>query len=165
MHAHPVRIPRTGDLRCLPLPAPTSYRVNALAHDFMGDGSRPEVRTLESSWLWQRQAPQIAGTRYAHGVSVHARSSVTIDLNRRCTAFDAVAGVDDVSPGPGALRFSVYADGVPLWRSPMVRGGEPAVPLHVPLAGRKTLRLVTDPATPFGAAALADWAQSTITCR
>ncbi|QIK07975.1 sigma-70 family RNA polymerase sigma factor [Streptomyces sp. ID38640] len=148
-----------------PLPAPASYRVNALAHDFMGDGSRPEVRTLGSSWLWQRQAPQIAGTRYAHGVSVHARSSVTIDLNRRCTAFDAVAGVDDVSPGPGALRFSVYADGVRLWQSPVVRGREPAVPLHVPLAGRKTLRLVTDPATPFGAAALADWAQSTIICR
>ncbi|MGY5127876.1 sigma-70 family RNA polymerase sigma factor [Streptomyces nigrescens] len=148
-----------------PLPAPTSYRVNALAHDFMGDGRRPEVRTLGSSWLWQRQSPQIAGTTYPHGVSVHARSSVTIDLNRRCTAYDAVAGVDDVSPGLGGLRFSVYADGVRLWRSPVVRGGEPAVPLHVPLAGRKTLRLVTDPASPFGAAGLADWAQSTISCR
>ncbi|MGA5563850.1 sigma-70 family RNA polymerase sigma factor [Streptomyces platensis] len=148
-----------------PLPAPAAYRVNALAPDFLGDGSKPEVRTLASSWLWQRRSPQIAGTTYAHGVSVHGRSSVTIDLNRRCTAYDAVAGVDDLSAGPAAVRFSVYADGVPLWQSGAVRGGERAVPVHVPLTGRTTLRLVTDPANPVGAVALADWAQSTIMCR
>ncbi|WP_327225873.1 sigma-70 family RNA polymerase sigma factor [Streptomyces platensis] len=148
-----------------PLPAPAAYRVNGLALDFMGDGSKPEVRTLASSWLWQRQSPQIAGTTYAHGVSVHGRSSVTIDLNRRCTAYDAVAGVDDLSAGPAAVRFSVYADGVPLWQSGAVRGGDRAVPVHVPLTGRTTLRLVTDPANPVGAVALADWAQSTIMCR
>ncbi|MFJ5799684.1 sigma-70 family RNA polymerase sigma factor [Streptomyces decoyicus] len=148
-----------------PLPAPTAYRLNALDHDFMGDGSRPEVRTIGSSWLWQRQEPKIAGTRYAHGVSVHARSSVTVDLNRRCTAYDAVAGVDDLSLGQGAVRFSVYADGVRLWQSAVVRGGERAVPVHVPLAGRKTLRLVAEPASPVDAVALGDWAQSTISCR
>ncbi|USA02497.1 sigma-70 family RNA polymerase sigma factor [Streptomyces lydicamycinicus] len=148
-----------------PQPAPAAYRVNALAFDFMGDGSKPEVRTLASSWLWQRRSPQIAGTTYAHGVSVHGRSSVTIDLNRRCTAYDAVAGVDDLSAGPAAVRFSVYADGVRLWQSGTVHGGERAVPVHVPLTGRKTLRLVTDPANPVGAVALADWAQSTIMCR
>ncbi|GFE15158.1 hypothetical protein Sgleb_32050 [Streptomyces glebosus] len=148
-----------------PLPAPAAYRVNGLALDFMGDGSKPEVRTLGSSWLWQRRSPQIAGTTYAHGVSVHGRSSVTIDLNRRCTSYDAVAGVDDLSAGPAAVRFSVYADGVPLWQSGAVRGGDRAVPVHVPLTGRTTLRLVTDPANPVGAVALADWAQSTIMCR
>ncbi|MET7798198.1 sigma-70 family RNA polymerase sigma factor [Streptomyces decoyicus] len=148
-----------------PLPAPTAYRLNALDHDFMGDGSKPEVRTIGSSWLWQRQQPQIAGTTYAHGVSVHARSSVTVDLNRRCTAYDAVAGVDDLSLGLGAVRFSVYADGVRLWQSAVVRGGERAVPVHVPLAGRKTLRLVAEPASPVDAVALGDWAQSTISCR
>ncbi|BDH09154.1 sigma-70 family RNA polymerase sigma factor [Streptomyces hygroscopicus] len=148
-----------------PLPAPTAYRLNALDHDVMGDGSRPEVRTLGSSWLWQRQEPEIAGTTYAHGVSVHARSSVTVDLNRRCTAYDAVAGIDDLSLGRGAVRFSVYADGVRLWQSAVVRGGERAVPVHVPLAGRKTLRLVAEPASPVGSVALGDWAQSTISCR
>ncbi|WP_405409318.1 sigma-70 family RNA polymerase sigma factor [Streptomyces decoyicus] len=148
-----------------PLPAPTAYRLNALDHDFMGDGRKPEVRTIGSSWLWQRQEPKIAGTTYAHGVSVHARSSVTVDLNRRCTAYDAVAGIDDLSLGPGAVRFSVYADGVRLWQSAVVRGGERAVPVHVPLAGRKTLRLVAEPASPVDAVALGDWAQSTISCR
>ncbi|MGW1794190.1 sigma-70 family RNA polymerase sigma factor [Streptomyces tubercidicus] len=148
-----------------PQPAPAAYRVNALRYDFLGDGSGPEVRALDSSWLWQRQAPEIAGRTYAHGVSVHGQSSVTIDLNRQCTAYDAVAGMDDIGAGLGAVRFAVYADGVRLWQSAVVRGGEPAVPVHVPLTGRTTLRLVTDPETPFGTAALADWAQSTISCR
>lgn len=148
-----------------PQPAPAAYRVNALSYDFLGDGSGPEVRALDSSWLWQRQAPEIAGRTYAHGVSVYGQSSVTIDLNRQCTAYDAVVGVDDIGAGLGAVRFAVYADGVRLWQSAVVRGGEPAVPVHVPLTGRTTLRLVTDPETPFGTAALADWAQSTISCR
>ncbi|MEU5547007.1 sigma-70 family RNA polymerase sigma factor [Streptomyces sioyaensis] len=146
-----------------PLPALTTYQLNELDHDFMGDGSKPEVRT-GSGWMWPRRAPAIGGTTYAHGVSVPALSSVTIDLNRPCTAYDAVVGVDDLSVRPGALRFSVYADGVRLWRSPTVRGTEAGVPVHLPLAGHRTLQLVTEPAGP-GAVALGDWAQSTISCR
>ncbi|MEV5484196.1 MULTISPECIES: sigma-70 family RNA polymerase sigma factor [Streptomyces] len=146
-----------------PLPALTTYQLNELDHDFMGDGSKPEVRT-GSGWMWPRRAPAIGGTTYAHGVSVPALSSVTIDLNRPCTAYDAVVGVDDLSVGPGALRFSVYADGVRLWRSPTVRGTEAGVPVHLPLAGHRTLQLVTEPAG-RGAVALGDWAQSTISCR
>ncbi|WP_244943000.1 NPCBM/NEW2 domain-containing protein [Streptomyces inhibens] len=131
----------------------------------MGDGTKPEVRTIGSGWMWQRQSPRIDGTTYAHGVSVHAPSSVIIDLHRQCTAYDAVVGVDDLGLGLGALRFSVYADGVRLWRSAVVHGGEPAVPVHVPLAGRRTLRLVVDPVTPVDVLALGDWAQSQISCR
>ncbi|MGW1378552.1 sigma-70 family RNA polymerase sigma factor [Streptomyces sp. NPDC002446] len=148
-----------------PLPDPTAYQVSALDHDFMGDGTKPEVRSIGSSWLWQRQSPKIAGTTYAHGVSVHAPSSVIIDLNRRCTSYDAVAGIDDLSLGLGALRFSVYADGERLWRSEAVRGGERAVPVHVPLAGRKTLRLVAEPVSPVDVVAVGDWALSQISCR
>ncbi|MFD9207297.1 sigma-70 family RNA polymerase sigma factor [Streptomyces sioyaensis] len=146
-----------------PLPSLTTYQLNQLVHDFMGDGSKPEVRS-GSGWLWPRRAPAVDGTTYAHGVSVPALSSVTIDLNRSCTAYDAVVGVDDLSMGPGALRFSVYADGVRLWRSPAVRRTEAGVPVHLPLAGHHTLQLVTEPAGP-GAVALGDWAQSTISCR
>ncbi|WP_411143515.1 sigma-70 family RNA polymerase sigma factor [Streptomyces sp. x-80] len=146
-------------------PAPAPYRISALAYDFTGDGSRPEVRAAESDWLWQRKAPHIDGTAYPHGVSVHAPSSVVIDLNQPCTAYDAVVGVDDLGLGPGALRFSVYADGERLWRSGVVRGGQPAVPVHVPLAGRRTLRLVVTPAGPAGRLAFGDWARSQISCR
>ncbi|WP_310712674.1 sigma-70 family RNA polymerase sigma factor [Streptomyces lydicus] len=148
-----------------PLPAPTTYRVDALDHDVTGDGDGPEVRTVGSSWLWQRQSPEIAGTTYPHGVSVHAPSSVLIDLNRACIAYDAQAGVDDLTMGLGALRFSVYADGQRLWRSGVLHGGERAAPVHVPLAGRKTLRLVVEPVSPVDVVAVGDWAQAQISCR
>ncbi|MFI9052656.1 sigma-70 family RNA polymerase sigma factor [Streptomyces sp. NPDC053427] len=149
-----------------PEPSPSApYRLNSLSYDAVGDGTEPEVRMFGSSWLWQRQSPRIDGTTYEHGVSVHGPSSVLIDLNRQCSAYDAVAGVDDLSLGLGALRFSVYADGTLLWRSGVVHGGEPAVPVHVPLTGRRTLRLVVEPTSPGDVVALGDWARSVISCR
>jgi hypothetical protein len=108
---------------------------------------------------------KIADTRYADGVTVHGQSSVTIDLNRDCSAYDAMVGVDDLTMGLGRMRFSVYADGSPLWQSPLIAGGDRAVPVHVNLTGHRTIRLVVEPRTPFGSAALGDWAESKFLCR
>ncbi|MFF1381666.1 sigma-70 family RNA polymerase sigma factor [Streptomyces sp. NPDC058308] len=147
-----------------PPPAPRVYQWNELDYGLTGDGTKPEMRLTESSWVWQRWGLSVAGKRYAHGVTVHGRSSVTIDLNRSCSTYDAVVGVDDMTMGLGKVRFSVYGDGARLWRSPLVKGGDPAVPLHVGLTGRKTVRLVVEPHSPFDTTALADWAQSRMTC-
>lgn len=122
------------------------------------------MRLGESSWAWQRSGLAIAGRRYAHGVTVHGRSSVTIDLNRSCTSYDALIGVDDLNMKLGKVRFSVLADGVRLWRSGTVKGGDPAVPVHVDISGRRTVRLVVEPHHHLDALALADWAESTFTC-
>ncbi|MFG2149414.1 sigma-70 family RNA polymerase sigma factor [Streptomyces sp. NPDC048696] len=148
-----------------PPPAQTVYQVNRLQYGVFGDHTKPEVRLGESSWLWQRWGLSIDDQPYSHGVTVHARSSVTIDLNRQCTSYDAFAGVDDLTMGLGAVRFSVYGDGTLLWRSPVMHGGDPAVPVRADLSGRRTLRLVVEPHTPFGSVALADWAKSVINCR
>lgn len=148
-----------------PPPAPEVYQVNQLKFDVTGDGSGPQVRIGESSWLWQRPGMSIGGTRYGHGASMHARGSVTIELNRRCATYQALVGVDDMTLGLGAVRFSVYGDGGRLWRSPVVRGGDPAVPVSVGIGGRRTIRLVVEPHTPFDTVAVADWAQSRISCR
>ncbi|MFE0275891.1 sigma-70 family RNA polymerase sigma factor [Streptomyces sp. NPDC058992] len=155
-----------------PSPSPTPadpttvHQLNQLQYGVAGDGSRPEVRLAPDSWVWQRHGMSIGGTRYEHGVSVHARSSVTIDLNRECTSYDALVGVDDMTLGLGAVRFSVFADGARRWRSPLLRGGDPAVPVSVGLSGRGTLRLVVEPdgVRPLAATAIADWARSRITC-
>jgi hypothetical protein len=122
------------------------------------------MRLGESSWVWQRYGMSIGGRQYAHGVTVHGESSVTIDLNRTCTAYDAVVGVDDMTLGLGKVSFAVYADGVPLWQSGPVRGGGQAVPVHVNLAGHDTVRLVVRPDTGFDTLTLADWAESKFTC-
>lgn len=149
-----------------PPPPTTVYQLNRLQYGVAGDHTNPEVRLGASSWVWKRHGMSIGGTRYEHGVSVHARSSVTIDLNRECTAYDALVGVDDMTLGLGSVRFSVYADGARQWRSPVLRGGDPAVPVSVDLTGLGTLRLVVEPhgPRPLAATAIADWARSRITC-
>ncbi|MFD8155630.1 sigma-70 family RNA polymerase sigma factor [Streptomyces sp. NPDC059720] len=147
-----------------PPPAPTVYRWSDLAYDVVGDGTGPEMRIGASSWVWKRSGLSVDGLRYAHGVTVHGRSSVTIDLNRSCTAYDAKAGVDDLALKLGRVYFSVYADGVRLWRSGLVRGGDPAVPVHVDLTGRSIVRLVVEPRGVLDDVTLADWAESTFTC-
>ncbi|MFG3251943.1 sigma-70 family RNA polymerase sigma factor [Streptomyces sp. NPDC048187] len=148
-----------------PPPPPTAvYRWSELAYDVSGDGTGPEMRLAGSSWVWQRSALSVDGVRYGHGVTVHGHSAVTIDLNRDCSSYDALAGVDDLTAKLGKVHFSVYADGVRLWNSGPVRGGDPAVPVHLDISGRETLRLVTEPHRPFDTVALADWAQSRFTC-
>ncbi|MEU8764436.1 sigma-70 family RNA polymerase sigma factor [Streptomyces sp. NPDC048659] len=149
-----------------PSPAPSVYQINRLEYGIFGDGTKPEVRLGESSWMWQRSRLSMDGTSYAHGVSVHAPSSLLIDLNRQCTAYDAVVGIDDITLplGVGGVRFAVYGDDERLWRSEVIRPGDPPVPVHVGIEGRRELRLVVEEHTPFGRAAVADWAQSQISC-
>ncbi|MEU5052022.1 sigma-70 family RNA polymerase sigma factor [Streptomyces sp. NPDC021096] len=163
----PTPSPAPTTPRPTPPPPPrtsTVYQLNELEYGRIGDGKEPEVRLGGSSWLWQRYGLRVGGTTYRHGVSAHASSSVTIDLNRSCTSYDAVVGVDDMSLGLGAVTFSVYADGSRLWSSGLVHGGRPAVPVHAPLSGRRTLRLVVEPRSPADRVAVADWAMARISC-
>ncbi|MEU7413622.1 NPCBM/NEW2 domain-containing protein, partial [Streptomyces sp. NPDC042638] len=147
-------------------PAPAVYELSDLRYDAVGDGTEPEIALGESSWVWQRYGMSIGGERYARGVTVDGRSSVTIALNRQCTAYDALAGVDDMTLGRGRVSFSVYADGVPLWRSSTVGGRDRAVPVHVNLTGHRTVRLVAQPhGHVFDRAVPVDWAESRFTCR
>ncbi|PSM39315.1 RNA polymerase subunit sigma-24 [Streptomyces dioscori] len=146
-------------------PAPQDFQWNQLAYGITGDGTEPEMRLGESSWVWQRYGMSVGGKRYTNGVTVHGASSVTIDLNRACSSYDAMVGVDDLTMGLGRVRFSVFADGVRRWQSGPVRGGQAAVPVHVDLTGRKTIRLVVEPHSGLGTAALADWADSRFRCR
>lgn len=155
----------TSTLIPTPPPAPIVFQVSELSYNVNGDGAAPEIRLGESSWGWQRYIVSIDGTRYAHGATVHGRSSVTIDLNRQCVSYDATVAVDDMTLGLGKLYFSVYADGVRLWQSGEIDGGDPAVPAHVNLAGRRTVRLAVEPHSSFHDLALADWAESKFTCR
>ncbi|MEU8621992.1 sigma-70 family RNA polymerase sigma factor [Streptomyces sp. NPDC048623] len=154
-----------------PKPSPTQgpavYQVSVLQYGIFGDGTKPEIDLARSSPVWQRSGLTMDGTRYAHGVSMHAPSSLYIDLNRQCTGYDAIVGIDDITVpiGPGGVRFAVYGDGERLWRSPVLRRGDSPIPVHVSLAGRRTLRLVVEEHTPFGQAAVADWAESRISCR
>ncbi|MFF7872028.1 sigma-70 family RNA polymerase sigma factor [Streptomyces qaidamensis] len=148
-----------------PTPAPAVfYQWSELSYDINGDATKPEMRIGSSSWVWQRSGLSVGAQRYAHGVTVHGRSSVTIDLNRPCSSYNALVGVDDMTLRLGKVYFSVYADGVRLWRSPLVEGGDPAVPVQVNLAGRSTVRLVVEPRSALDNLMPVDWAESRFTC-
>jgi hypothetical protein len=142
---------------------PAEYRWSGLPYGITGDGSGPEMRLAGSTWVWQRRSLTVDGVTYPDGVTVNGLSSVVIDLNRSCSSYRAMAGIDDMSLGLGAAVFSVHADGVRVWRSGVVRAGDPAVPVSVDLSGRRTVRLVVEPRD--GALAVpADWATSRFHC-
>jgi hypothetical protein len=152
-----------------PPPPPASFWLDTLP--FSRHGQRvppgPSIDRDDSDWLLQRHYLGIDGTAYNDGLSVHAPATVTIDLNRACSAFDAVVGLDDLTMSPGRFRFSVLdGDGNQLWTSAALRAGQRAVPVHVPLAGLHQIQLAVTPQDGdfWSEANLADWAQAHITC-
>ncbi|MFD3543564.1 NPCBM/NEW2 domain-containing protein [Streptomyces sp. NPDC058662] len=142
-----------------------AFRLAVLGHSAYGDHTGPEVRTWRSSWVWQRWGLVVGDRRFGHGITVSSRSSVEIDLNRQCASFSARAGVDGLSMfTDGSVRFSVYADERRLWQSDAPGYGDPAAAVHVPLAGRRTLRLVVEKAGGGTLPTLASWADAVISC-
>ncbi|MER7845462.1 sigma-70 family RNA polymerase sigma factor [Kitasatospora sp. NPDC096077] len=126
----------------------------------------PSIRQKGSDRFWQHDGGWIAGAYHPHAITVHAPATTLIDLNRSCTSFDAVAGVDDATLTPGGVVFTVQGgDGSTLWRSRAVGPGDDAVPVHVSLAGQKSIRLVVTPANGvWSALNVADWAQARFRC-
>ncbi|WP_327679683.1 sigma-70 family RNA polymerase sigma factor [Kitasatospora sp. NBC_00458] len=153
-----------------PLPEPTDFWADDLPVVKPGNNRvpppQPSIRQKDSDWFWQRDAVSIDGAVHPHGITMHAPSTTVIDLNRSCTSFDAVAGMDDLTVSIGGVVFSVQGgDGRPLWSSPALRAGDPAVPVHVPLTGQKSIRLVVTPANGvWSALNMADWAEARFRC-
>ncbi|MFO1490111.1 MAG: NPCBM/NEW2 domain-containing protein [Kiritimatiellia bacterium] len=85
----------------------------------------------------------VGGEPFDTGIGTHAPSSWTLTLAGKALEFRAAAGVNDGSPGE--VEFIVRGDGRDLYRSGPVRGGEPARPIRVPLAGVQRLDLIVDP--------------------
>ncbi|TQF07446.1 sigma-70 family RNA polymerase sigma factor [Kitasatospora acidiphila] len=166
----PVPTPTPSPVMPPPPPPPASFWVDTLpfsTQDQRQPPPGPSIVRDESGWLWQRRLLMIGDTPYNRGLSVNAPDTVTIDLNRACSAYDAVVGLDDLTLSPQKFRFSVRdGDGRPLWTSPALRAGQEAVPVHVPLAGLHRIQLVVSPHDNgiWSAANLADWADARFTC-
>ncbi|OEV34391.1 hypothetical protein HS99_0035860 [Kitasatospora aureofaciens] len=151
-------------------PAPTGFWGDSLPvwkpgnHRVPPEG--PSIRRKGSDRFWQRDGGWIGGDYHPHAITVHAPATTLVDLNRSCTSFDAVAGVDDATLSPGGVVFTVQSgDGSTLWRSRPIGAGDDAVPVHVPLAGQKSIRLVVTPVHGIWSALnVADWAQARFRC-
>ncbi|MEV7185720.1 sigma-70 family RNA polymerase sigma factor [Kitasatospora sp. NPDC093102] len=163
-----------------PLPTPTvTTPTPPVLSDFWGDSlpvlkpgnnrvppPEPSIRQKGSDTFWQRDGGWIGGDYHPHAITVHAPATTVIDLNRSCTSFDAVAGVDDATLSPGRVVFSVQGgDGTTLWRSRALAVGDDPMPVHVPLAGQKSVKLVVTPVNGIWSALnVANWAQARFRC-
>ncbi|MEV7121730.1 sigma-70 family RNA polymerase sigma factor [Kitasatospora griseola] len=114
----------------------------------------------------QRPGAWMRGDYYRHVLAVQVPSRVTIDLNRSCQSFDAVAGLDDFGPTFGRAVFSVQGDnGEVLWSSGELSADDEPVPVHASLDGQHSIRLVVTAAHGSGPVLdLADWARAGLTC-
>ena len=103
----------------------------------------------------------IGGRKFPRGVGTHAPSAMYVDLKGVTERFTAFVGVDDeVNGHVGSLEFRVYGDGKILWQSGLMKAGQAAKAVDVPLAGVKTLILWVGPGDDGIDYDHADWAEA-----
>ncbi len=90
-------------------------------------------------------APSIAGVRYTEGLTFQAPAAFCL-LSGGAARFAGKVGVDDGSAPSGHAEFALYGDGKELWRSGVMKRGDPARPFDVSLAGVGLVRLATESA-------------------
>ncbi|MEV4615149.1 sigma-70 family RNA polymerase sigma factor [Kitasatospora sp. NPDC049258] len=149
-----------------PPPTPTQFWLDQLPIGAehrdppVGPVIRPGGAVVQRPSVWMR------GSSYRHALSVPVPSQVSVDLNRRCSAFEAVAGLDDLGAGGGPVVLSVVGgDGRTLWHSGQVGPWDRPVRVQAPLDGQRTIRLVVAPSGGrWSLINVADWAQARFTC-
>ncbi len=104
----------------------------------------------------------IAGKQFAEGVGTHAASNLRVSLNGNATRFTAQVGVDNSADGRGSVEFIVSGDGIILWKSGVMTGGQAAIPVDVDLTGVKTLGLRVTDGGDGSSNDHADWADAKI---
>ena len=92
---------------------------------------------------------QVQGHIYAKGIALHSAARLVYQLDKhQALRFQAEIAIADSTPSVGSVVFRVYVirDGEvkPVYKSPIVRGGDAPLPIDVDLAGATTLVLVVD---------------------
>lgn len=144
--------------------AARQVRLSSLDLKWMGqEFGRPGVDRVLENGSPGRPPLSIAGQRFEHGIATHAESYLTIALDGKATAFQAVCGVDDDSAAsPASVRFHIWGDGRELWKSGVLKAGDKGLPVKLPLQGIKRLSLWVDHGGDGNRSDHADWAAATI---
>ncbi|GIG63425.1 alpha-galactosidase [Longispora fulva] len=106
----------------------------------------------------------IGGVYYPTGLGTNAASEIVYFLGGTCSTLGTDVGMDAEAGTRGSVVFQIYADGVKVADSGVVRGAEAARSLTANLTGAKELRLVVTDAGDGANSDHADWAGPTITC-
>jgi alpha-galactosidase len=102
----------------------------------------------------------IGGRTFDKGVGTHAGSELHVTLDGKVEQFKAFVGVDDAAGRRGTVRFMVYGDGKRLFDSGVMKGGQEAKAVDIPLAGVKRVTLMATSAGDGTDFDHADWAQA-----
>jgi alpha-galactosidase len=103
----------------------------------------------------------IGGRQFTTGLGAHAEFLMWIDLKGGVERFEAWVGVDDnAGKGKGSVIFKVLGDGKKLYQSRVMRCGDPAKRVDVPLKGVMHLLLMVSDAGDGINFDHADWAEA-----
>jgi len=108
-------------------------------------GWGPVERDMSNGEQMARDGKQlsIGGRKFTYGLGVHAQSEIVFDIAKGFQRFVADVGVDDEVPaGKGSVVFQVLGDGVKMFESVRMIGGNAARRVDLNVTGVRTLKLV-----------------------
>jgi len=121
------------------------------------------VPFLGQTWPYRNDA-NVLGSRlragghpYAKGIGMHSAARLTYLLDKRFHTFEADVALDDQVRAGGAATFAVYLDDKLAWKSDVIRGGMPPVPVKVETGSAKRLSLIVEFAEQGDELDHADW--------
>jgi len=104
---------------------------------------------------------RIGGRQFERGLGTHAPGAFWIQLDGWTSHFYAYVGVDDeVGRAPASVEFLVYGKGRVLWRSGIMRAGDPPKKVEVLIRGVKKLGLLVTEGPDNNHFDHADWADA-----
>jgi hypothetical protein len=108
----------------------------------------------------------IGGNTYLKGLGTRASSEIDYSLGQECTRFTATVGVDDEVPtGAGNVDFQIWADGVLVFDSGKMTGGNSAKAVDVDITNRWKLGLIAIGGSSSSDDSHADWANAHFECQ
>jgi len=113
------------------------------------------------------ESPLRIGQRgFARGLGTHATSEILVRLPGPAQRLEAAIGVDNcpfTGGQGGSVTFAVAAAGQERFRSPVMRGSDPAQGLRVPLDGATDLTLLVEDGGDGPACDVSDWGEARVT--
>lgn len=106
---------------------------------------------------------RVGSETHHHGIGTHAESIFRISLKGVARRFTAKVGVDSEATSQAALVFEVFVDQKRVFRTPIMRAGDPAINVDVDLRRARFLLLVVKPGVLGITWDHADWIDPVIT--
>lgn len=143
-------------------PPPTKiYALSILPWSYVKDGAGEPKKNTNSSG----GSLTVSGRTYKRGLGTQATSEIMYALSGKCTAFNSRVGIDDASGGSAV--FQLFAEGVKLWDSGVVKAGDTAKATgNISVTDKTRLVLLVQPdmTVPTTEPIYANWLQPRLTC-